>query len=60
MHVGFNGPSAGQWKSVTISPTGGWQTWTTVSVPVTLGAGVQQLTLLFDTGAVNIRTIIVN
>jgi len=29
-------------------------------VPVTLGAGTQQLTLLFDTGAMNIRTIVVN
>jgi uncharacterized repeat protein (TIGR01451 family) len=55
MHVGFNGPSAGQWKSVSIPPTGDWQNWTTVSVPVTLGAGVQQMTVFFDTGAVNFR-----
>jgi hypothetical protein len=33
---------------------------TTVDVPVTLGAGVQQLTLLFDTGGMNITTITVN
>jgi hypothetical protein len=31
-----------------------------VQVPVTLGAGVQQLTLLFDTGSVNIQKILVN
>ncbi|HUK35217.1 MAG TPA: carbohydrate-binding protein, partial [Vicinamibacterales bacterium] len=55
MHVGFNGPSQGQWKSVTVPATGGWQNWATVSVPVTLGAGVQQMTLYFDTGALNIR-----
>jgi carbohydrate binding protein with CBM6 domain/phospholipase D-like protein len=59
MHVGFN-TASNVWKTVTIPATGGWQTWTTVSVPVTLGAGTQQLTLLFDTGAMNIRTIVVN
>ena len=58
-HVGFNGPSAGQWKTVTVPATGGWQTWTTVSVPVTLGAGVQQMTLYFDTGGMNIRLVTV-
>jgi hypothetical protein len=31
-----------------------------VSVPVTLGAGTQQLTLLFDTGGINVRTIVLN
>jgi hypothetical protein len=60
IHVGFNGPSQGQWKSVSIPATGGWQNWQTISVPVTLGPGVQQLTLMFDTGGTNIRTIVVN
>lgn len=55
MHVGFNGPSAGQWRVVSVPATGGWQNWTTVSVPVSLGAGVQQMTLYFDTGGLNIR-----
>jgi probable HAF family extracellular repeat protein len=55
MHVGFNGPSAGQWKTVTVPATGGWQNWTTVSMPVTLGAGTQQMTLYFDTGAMNLH-----
>ncbi len=54
-HVGFNGPSQGQWKTVSVPATGGWQNWTTVSVPVTLGAGTQQMTLLFDTGGMNFR-----
>jgi hypothetical protein len=60
IHVGFNGPSQGQWKSVSIPATGGWQNWQTISVPVTLGPGIQQLTLMFDTGGMNIRTIVVN
>ena len=54
LHVGFNGPSQGTWKSVSIPATGGWQNWTTVSVPVTLGAGVQQMTLYFDTAGLNV------
>jgi len=53
LHVGFNGPSAGTWKTISIPATGGWQNWTTVSVPVTLGAGVQQMTLYFDAGGLN-------
>jgi endonuclease/exonuclease/phosphatase family metal-dependent hydrolase len=56
MHVGFNGPSS-VWTSVAIPNTGGWQSWTTVSIPVTLGAGVQQLTLLFDDGSANLDYI---
>jgi len=55
LHVGFNGPSAGQWKAVPVPATGGWQTWTTVNVPVTLGAGTQQMTIMFDSGGVNFR-----
>jgi endonuclease/exonuclease/phosphatase family metal-dependent hydrolase len=56
MHVGFNGPSP-VWTSVTIPSTGGWQEWRSVSIPVTLGAGVQQLTLLFDSGATNLNSV---
>jgi hypothetical protein len=59
MHVGFNSAS-NVWKTVSIPATGGWQTWQTISVPVTLAPGVQQLTLLFDTGGVNLLTIAVN
>jgi hypothetical protein len=53
LHVGFNGPSQGQWKAVSVPATGGWQTWTTVAVPVTLGTGTQQMTIYFDNGSVN-------
>jgi hypothetical protein len=54
MHVGFNGPS-NVWSVVAIPATGGWQTWTTVTLPVTLGAGTQQMTLRFDTGGMNLH-----
>src|SRR6185295_1448744 len=43
MHVGFNN-SSNVWQQLTVPSTGGWQNWTTVSLPATLGAGVQQLT----------------
>ena len=56
LHVGFNGSSS-VWTTVSIPWTGGWQNWTTVNVPVTLGAGVQQMTLLFDTGGYNIEYV---
>jgi len=59
MHVGFNGPSS-VWSTVSIPNTGGWQNWTTVNVPVTLGAGVQQMTLLFDNGNVNLNKVTVS
>jgi hypothetical protein len=59
MHVGFNAAS-NVWKTVSIPPTGGWQNWTTISLPVTLGPGVQQLTLLFDTGGINVTVLVVN
>jgi endonuclease/exonuclease/phosphatase family metal-dependent hydrolase len=59
LHVGFNGSSA-VWSNVNIPATGGWQTWTTVNVPVTLGSGTQQMTLLFDNGAVNLNRVAVS
>jgi hypothetical protein len=55
MHLGFN-TSSNVWKVVSIPATGGWQNWTTITVPVTLGAGTQQMTLLFDTGGMNYRS----
>src|SRR5215208_5873696 len=58
IHVGFNGPS-GVWTPVGVDATGGWQEWTTVSVPVTLGAGRQVLTLVMDSGGVNLDEIAV-
>jgi hypothetical protein len=58
LHIGFNGPSS-VWKTVAIPVTGDWQSWTNVSVPVTLGAGVQQMTLLFDTAGFNLSAVVV-
>ena len=58
LHIGFNGPSS-VWKTVAIPVTGAWQTWTNVVVQVTLGAGVQQMTLLFDTAGFNISAVAV-
>lgn len=56
LHVGFNGPSS-VWQSVSVPATGGWQAWTTVSLPVTLGAGQQLMTLSFDRPGFNIDYI---
>ena len=56
MHVGFN-TASNVWSQVSIPATGGWQNWTTVNVPVTLGSGQQQITLLFDTAGLNIESI---
>jgi hypothetical protein len=56
MHVGFNNAS-NVWRVVSIPNTGGWQNWTTVSFTATLGAGTQQITLLFDTVGLNIESI---
>lgn len=53
LHVGFNGPSS-VWTQLFAQNTGGWQNWTTLTFPLTLGAGVQQLTVYFDTGSVNL------
>jgi len=53
LHIGFNGPSS-VWQSVSIPPTGGWQTWTTVNVPVTLGAGRQLMTVAVDRAGFNL------
>ncbi len=57
MHVGFNGSSV--WTAVPVSSTGGWQNWTTVSVPVTLAAGRQLMTLMVDSGGVNLDKVTV-
>lgn len=56
LRLGFNGPSS-VWQPVSIPATGGWQTWTTVSVPVTLGAGQQLMTLSFERPGFNIDYI---
>jgi hypothetical protein len=56
LHIGFNANS-NVWKAVTVPATGGWQAWTTVSVPVTLGTGGQLMTLLFDTNGFNVSYV---
>ncbi|MGE0448694.1 MAG: carbohydrate-binding protein [Vicinamibacterales bacterium] len=53
LRVGFNGPS-NVWAAVPVPSTGGWQNWTTVNVPVTLGAGRQVMTLLVESGGANL------
>ena len=53
LHVGFNGASS-VWTQLFVPNTLGWQSWTTLTVPATLGAGVQQLTVYFDTGGINL------
>jgi hypothetical protein len=52
LHLGFNASNV--WKTVPIPATGAWQTWQTVTVPVTLAAGVQQMTVQFDNGGMNL------
>ncbi len=56
LHIGFN-QSGGSWTSVSVPATGGWQSWSTVNVPMNLTAGVQQMTLLFDTGGYNVSYV---
>jgi hypothetical protein len=43
--------------NVSIPATGGWQTWATVTVTVTLPAGRQTLTVDQDNGGWNIHQI---
>jgi endonuclease/exonuclease/phosphatase family metal-dependent hydrolase len=45
--------------SFTAPNTGGWQNWTSVTVPMTLAAGQQMLTVKFSTGGVNLHSIVV-
>jgi hypothetical protein len=52
--VAFGNASA---TTLPVAATGGWQAWRTVSVPVTLVAGQQVLTVTFPVGAVNLRSV---
>ncbi len=52
LHIGFNGSSV--WTQLFANATGAWQTWTTLTLPVVLNAGVQQITIYFDTGGLNL------
>lgn len=53
--VAFNGAS----RSVAVPNTGGWQAWTTVTVPMALTAGQQVMTVRSVTGGANLRSITV-
>jgi hypothetical protein len=46
-HVEFDGTNVT--GAITVPNTGGWQTWTTVSKTVTLGAGPKLMKVVFDT-----------
>jgi probable HAF family extracellular repeat protein len=46
LHVEFDGTD--KTGAVVIPNTGGWQSWTTVSVPVTLSAGTQRMRVVID------------
>jgi endonuclease/exonuclease/phosphatase family metal-dependent hydrolase len=54
LHVYFD---SGVWEGVGVPPTGGWQKWTTISVPVWLPAGANRLALYSDTGGYNVNYI---
>jgi hypothetical protein len=56
LHVGFGTPST-VWSSVAVPATGGWQTWTSVHIPVALAAGRQVMRLVFDTGGFNVSAV---
>jgi endonuclease/exonuclease/phosphatase family metal-dependent hydrolase len=44
-------------QAFSVPGTGGWQSWQTVNVPMTLAAGQQMLTVKFNTGGVNLQSI---
>jgi endonuclease/exonuclease/phosphatase family metal-dependent hydrolase len=46
-------------KSFAVPNTGGWQKWQTVTVPMTLAAGQQVMTVKFSTGGVNLHSVVV-
>ncbi|MGE3276828.1 MAG: carbohydrate-binding protein [Vicinamibacterales bacterium] len=43
--------------SASVPATGGWQNWTTVTVPLTLEAGVQAITVRFPSSGLNLRSL---
>jgi endonuclease/exonuclease/phosphatase family metal-dependent hydrolase len=49
----------GATASFAVPNTGGWQNWTTVTTPMSLSAGAQAMTVKFDTGGVNLHSVIV-
>lgn len=45
--------------TVSVSNTGGWQNWTTISKTVSLSAGTQVMRVVFDSGSMNLNWIAV-
>ena len=43
--------------SFSVPNTGGWQNWTNVTVPMSLSAGAQVMTVKFATGGVNLHSV---
>jgi len=41
--------------SLAVPQTGGWQSWTTISVPIALAAGPQAIVVTFDTAGFNLQ-----
>jgi hypothetical protein len=56
MQVSFASPS-GTAKSFAVPNTGAWQAWTTVSVPLTLAAGQQVMTVKFTSANINFHAV---
>jgi endonuclease/exonuclease/phosphatase family metal-dependent hydrolase len=46
-------------KTFSIANTGGWQAWKTVTVPMWVQSGQQVMTVRFNTGGVNLHSVIV-
>jgi Carbohydrate binding module (family 6) len=57
LHVAFGANST---TTVAVPNTGDWQAWTTISIPVTLSAGVQSMKVVVDKGGFNFGTITVD
>jgi endonuclease/exonuclease/phosphatase family metal-dependent hydrolase len=53
LQVSIGGATA----NVSVPNTGAWQTWRDVTVPMTLAAGQQVMTVKWSTGGVNLRSI---
>jgi hypothetical protein len=56
VQVAFDAPSNAA-QTISVPNTGGWQQWTTVSVPITLAAGRQVMTVRFPAGGINLRSV---
>jgi endonuclease/exonuclease/phosphatase family metal-dependent hydrolase len=55
LHVTFNGTDVT--GTVSVSNTGGWQSWTTIRQDVNLSAGAQAMRVVFDSGNINLNYV---